>query len=172
MNRRDFLKGLLAVSGGAILAANIPLEWVTAEIQPEVLSLPSKPFGQFGSVRIDEQWYPLYGASITMLRRHTFPMWAMGNEHMKPTVLPEGRGNDLIASPWKIELEIGEPYKPMVMSSFSGLVEFEIDSGKGIRFQGKGWPISESIETMLPDFVRFNLTLEGDQKLERLSQVE
>jgi hypothetical protein len=67
LNRRTFLKSLMAVAGVAALGlppvANEEL-FDEIDLFLEQGGEPAHPTGQYGSVRIGDKWYALHGASV------------------------------------------------------------------------------------------------------------
>jgi hypothetical protein len=63
--RRDFLKGLMALTGAAVIG--LP-DFERVEVEPEVADeFPRsliKPVGDWGSIRIDGNWHALHSAVI------------------------------------------------------------------------------------------------------------
>lgn len=165
MNRRDFLKGMLAISG-AVALTQIP-EFVVDEVlaaKPDLYIAPQRTYGRLGAVKLNERWYALEDASITMLHHYTSSVYLPGTLPGTYDVIKPKR---LVDSSWQLDLDLGQdPYDVFKM----GDIEFEID-GRGVNFSGKGY----AQVTGIGNFVRqedepisYLLQIEGDEKLVRL----
>ncbi len=175
MGRRDFLKGLLAITG-AVVAAPLLFDGSSMAASPSILDMApiielSKPMGRLGRVRIDQEWLPLNDAWFTMYRSHT-PL------HTRSDVILQDR--KLIDSPWKVELYTAEPLAMSNLLFDGGLsdVPFEIVPHSHYRlatppslpsFFGRG-SVSE-YGTQMGDIdggpIVYSFTIEGLSRLSR-----
>jgi hypothetical protein len=179
MNRRDFLKGMLAISAVAAIpmvgmAPETPASFL--DIAPifeisDYLETEAKKWGRLGRLRVGESWFPLEDASITMRRVHTPKnMGIIGKDYQISPQYP--KEYPLIASPWKIELAISvwTPNDVWMIEEISQEKEFEINAGE-IGFMGKGFATTFGFNhTLYPDgeyIPTYLLTLEGTEKLVR-----
>lgn len=191
MDRRDFLKGLLAISGAVVALPLLPLPGSeVAAAMPSLLEMapvldftPRVALGRLGRIRIDREWLPLNDASFTMLRRHApLDFNRKVTPYRQPTVgeqwQPESYTRPLVDSPWEMQLWTPQPLAS-VHKLFDGSgadIEFEFDFGRQERvpnFFGRGCLSKFSTEYTTymaddaPDAVEFSFVLEGVEKISR-----
>ena len=177
-DRRGFLKGLLGISIAAVTLPLLPP--VTAA--PESISiLPAaeiereieKVFGRLGRVKIEDAWFPLEDASISMYRRHVPPLHRLGSNMV---TYETAQSTSLVNSPWQIEV-----WSPdmSIHRFFDGpdRLSFEFETGaygfsRPVNFTGVGY--ITTIENVITrgidegqEQALFSLILEGDEKLKR-----
>ena len=71
LNRRDFLKGLMALTGAAVVGLPASIDDVlpvASETVPSWIGDFARPVGKYGSVRIGDRWYALHGYSLDISR--------------------------------------------------------------------------------------------------------
>lgn len=113
LKRRDFLKGLMAIAGVAVVGLP-PVEDspLIADVEQFLASggEPAHPTGPFGSIRIGDRWYALYSASLGV--------------HQNVRTYPDG--HDMIVVP----------------TSRSWGIDCELDTMDGLdAFNGESYPI-------------------------------
>lgn len=174
MDRRSFLKGMLAISTAAVVLPMLPAAEIEAApfvIQGETLAnAPTtgtvlRSMGRLGRVRIDKMWFPLEDASLTMMRRHA-RLVSVSDVVLQP--------RPLVLSPWQVQIwtpdqEIGSLFANM------DELEFEFES-RPISFVGNGFITQMETENLISGNIDgnptlFSVTLEGDTKLRRYGEV-
>ena len=150
MNRRDFLKGMMALAGAAALT-QLP-DWQVAEEIATPL-LQTRPYGRLGSIRLGEEWYSLEDASITKHKGNFLPIYTPDSVNF---VSWEGQ---LTAPSWSIDVFMGEDAVKFDYLNTSNL-DFEID-GIYRSFAGQGYISEYRVENMMDNQILFGLYLEG-----------
>lgn len=156
MNRRDFLKGLMTLAGtvalGEIAMQESPLlGWETP------IAYPTRPYGNLGSVRLNEEWFALEDASITVKRIHQAT-------YVNHSPYGVGQESSLVNSPWQIDFYLRDsPYHLMETSEF----DFEIDT-QYMNFSGRDFGAEIGSELRLEGQRQlYTFSLEGDSRLDR-----
>lgn len=173
MNRRDFLKGLLAVSAAAALPA---LPFVADATMPPAPALDLTPplrYGRLGRIRLGGHWLPLEDASLTMLRRHT-PSLLYYPTSMPGLYREVAKSSPLVNSPWQLQIWTPDAISYELFNQPQAL-DFEIEAHHRIHFYGNGYTSEYGSEVRMepdaPTPVLFDLILEGDSKLTRYGNV-
>lgn len=175
MNRRDFLKGLMAVAGAAALAELPDLDFVQPQIPylhhwPATSFHPAyRPYGQMGSVRLNDRWYKLDSGGITL------------THHRLPTIYAPDPNSIGVYSPilplrdqekrYEVELYLSHDEIYDWTDSANGEVEFEIDSRYLYSFHGRGYVTEISFVNIMPDYESFpsnSLNLEVIGEIKRI----
>lgn len=190
MDRRDFLKGMLAISVAAVALPLLPSMEVeaaaeTVEIFKTGAVGMSEMMGRLGRVRIDRTWFPLEDAEFTMFRRHVPKLirhnystsgdtFGPRNTEYPPTNFAPttSEPRSLVDSPWQMQIwtpdmGVHDVYNHMEELEF----EFNIEH-RG--FKGAGY--ATEMERSFMDNrevdegpVLFSITLGGSEKFQRIS---
>lgn len=170
MDRRSFLKGMMALAGTAALTT-LPLA-DTDEYAVEVFAEKGKTdvleelkYGRLGRVKLNERWFPLEDASITTSRIYSEPIWKVKEDSIGQ--YEKVAGGQLISAPWELELFVGEDPEEVWKE---GEISFEID-GRGMSFSGEGYANEYATEMLVRDrgaTILYTFSIEGDNRLRRI----
>lgn len=164
MNRRTFLKGMLAIAGGVAIAQVPDFDIVFAEeITDEPLFV--KPRGRLGSIRLNDHWYSLEDASLSMRRTHS-PLIQAPDPDRIGQYKVVGGGN-LVDSAWSAEFFVSETLVFMLERG-DPEIDFEVESAQ-YRFSGKGYLENVQVSNLTVDEGKpmFGVGLEGLGKINR-----
>lgn len=139
INRRDFLKGMMALAGAVVLTELPILDWVTAETTSVG---EGKPVGRLGSIRLREKWYSLQDADIKRSLQRMPVIWEPSPERFGQ--YDRVGGGELLTNEWAIDVWMGRD--GMAFEPFdTSLLDFEIDSFHR-SFSGWGYVSEYGIE--------------------------
>lgn len=183
LNRRDFMKGLLAISGAAVIAPLLPPVGVAAETpalaavdvvsDEAVWQTAASQMGRLGRVRLNRTWLPLEDVWIRMKRNFSNLIMAPTSQ---PGVYQQIQSRQLVDSPWELQLWTSET--PALDSgdaeSYSNdMVEFEIVPYRSFSFFGRGYMNQFGIDNTIigrerdnqQPVLTYSFVLEGNEKL-------
>lgn len=187
MDRRSFLKGMLAISAAAVVLPMLPAAEIEAAAPSILETAPIIEFtskmGRLGRVRIDRSWFPLEDAWFTMFRRYAplrYPSDAiydvrrpLTEQEAKSSFVPAHVG-PLVNSPWKVQIWTPDQEVGSFFANMNNL-EFEFDTRQA-SFIGNGYLTEMQTENVIgrdidEDALLFSISLEGDEKLRRFGEV-
>jgi len=177
MDRRSFLKGMLAISAAAAVGPFLPPVGVAeASILDLAPVLDFSTMGRLGRVRIDRRWFPLEDATFTMFRRYE-PLIHLPNPALlsgeKPTNSDMVYRRQLVDTDWQVQIWTPDQEIGSFFANMNNL-EFEFTT-RQISFVGNGFitemESSDVIRRDDPNALLFSVTLEGSEKLRRFGEV-
>jgi len=182
MDRRSFLKGMLAISAAAAVGPFLPPTGVIVAQESKLLEmapvLDFSTMGRLGRVRIDRRWFPLEDATFTMFRRYE-PLIRLPNPTLlsgeKPTNSDMVYRRQLVDTDWQVQIWTPDQEIGAFFADMSNL-EFEFATRQA-SFVGNGYLTEMQSENVIgrdidKDVLLFSVTLEGSEKLRRFGEVE
>jgi hypothetical protein len=154
ISRRDFLKGLLALS--ATTAIGLPTVGESLTSASFTPGLSPITFGRLGALKLVDRWFPLENAAISMWRRYE-PLSSLKTNRFVT--------KDLVDATWTIEFDLrDDPYFYKTLNP----LDFVINA-KTVMFKSKGSITSISYGTPFDiDNTIYSVIIEGDGKLIRI----
>jgi hypothetical protein len=190
MDRRSFLKGMLAISAAAAVSPFLPPTGVAVAVaKASILDMAPiidfSTMGRLGKVRIDRAWFPLEDAVFTMfrryeplLRRHNYSTYGdtygpRNTEYPPTSFVPASEMRPLIDSPWQVQIWTPDQEIGSFFANINNL-EFEFATRQA-SFVGNGFITEMESSNVIrrddPDALLFSVTLEGSEKLRRFGEV-